>query len=497
MDYLHLFTEPMLLVWLAVGVFAGVYTGAIPGLSGTMAVSLLVSMTYGWDAEPALCLMLGVYVGVVFGGSRSAILLNIPGAPAAVATGLDGYPLAKKGRAGETMAAAAIQSVAGTVLGALALLLCAPLLSKLSLKFRSVDYLLLAILGMLTVGSLSSKSLLKGVLSAALGVLVGCVGMDPVTAVKRFTFGSVYLNGGVSFVVALIGLFGAGEAFCILKQKNAKPVMQKSGRIVPPMKEIIKYIPLTLRSALIGIVTGVLPGAGGDIAALLAYDSAKRSVKHPSAPFGEGTIEGVIAPETANNAAIGGAFIPMLTLGIPGDSITAILIGALTIHGFRPGPDFMTQSPGIFSLVVTGLIAAALLTLLFGLTGIRLFTKLCELPPERLMPMILVLSAVGAYAINNNVYDVIWMFGFGVLGCFMKQYGFPTAPMVLGIILSDLLETNYIRMVRLSGSFGAALLSVFESPISVCLLILPVLFVILPMIRKRAKGFTKDKYKVH
>ncbi len=476
MDYsllLQPFEQPALILFLGLGTFLGIYVGAIPGLSATMAISLLVSLTFGWDTYSAIALMTGVFVGAVYGGSRSAILLNIPGAPAAVVTSLDGYPLAQRGQAGKTMFLAAFYSVIGTVLGALALLFLAPVISGLSMKFRSVDYLLLACIGLLTVGSVGCGSLRRGIFSACLGVLIGTVGMDALSSVRRFTFGVTYLNSGVNFVVAMIGLFGVSEVFVQLGKLSVTPVRQELGKIRPTFREFLHHLPLAVRSAVIGIFVGALPGAGGDIAALLSYDNARRTVRSPSAPFGQGAVEGVIAPETANNAAIGGAFVPMLTLGIPGDSVTAIYISALTLAGLTPGPGFLESAPDIFLLVVMGLIISAVFLMIFSLTGIRLFTKVIEIPKAVLLPLILILSVIGAYAINNSVTDILWMFLFGVLGYILKRTGYPVSPVVLGIVLEPLLESNLIRALKLNGNnAGRMLLSVFDSPISIILVIL-------------------------
>ncbi|MBQ7759097.1 tripartite tricarboxylate transporter permease [Anaerotignum sp.] len=466
------FQEPILILYVALGCFAGVYVGAIPGLSATMAVSLLVSFTFGWETHAALALMIGIFVGAVYGGSRSAILLNIPGAPAAVATALDGYPMAQKGKAGEAMGIATTQSVYGTLIGILVLALFAPIISKFALKFSSVDYLLLGFMGMMMVGSLGCKSLFRGLLAAALGVLLGTVGMDSMTATPRFTFGLVYLHTGVDYVVAMIGLFGVSEALIQITKKDVAMVKQKVDKILPSFSTAKKYFGLTLRSSVIGVLVGALPGAGGDVAALLSYDTAKRTVKNPEVPFGEGAVEGLVAPETANNAAIGGAFIPMLTLGIPGDSVTAVLLAALMIHGLKPGPNLMTTSPDLFYLIVSCLVLAALFLVVFGLTGVKLFTKIVEIPKAILLPLIFILSAVGSFAIKNSLFDVFWMFGFGILGYFMKRFDYPVAPCVLGIILSGLLEENFRRGVMLHNSIGGMILSMFHSPISIVLLAL-------------------------
>ena len=465
------FAEPLLILYVALGTFAGIYVGAIPGLSGTMAVSLLVSFTFGWETHAALALMIGIFVGAVFGGSRSAILLNIPGAPAAVATALDGYPMAQKGQAGAAMGIVTTQSVIGTLIGILFLALFAPIISRFALRFSSIDYLLLGVMGMMMVGSLGCKSLSRGLLAAALGVLLGTVGMDSMTAKSRFTFDILYLNTGVDYVVAMIGLFGVSEALLQINTKDVKAVKQKVDKILPSLATCKKHIGLTLRSSVIGVLVGALPGAGGDVAALLAYDNAKRTVKDPEVPFGEGAVEGLVAPETANNAAIGGAFIPMLTLGIPGDSVTAVILAALMIHGLKPGPNLMTTTPDLFYLIVSCLVLAAVFLVIFGLTGIKLFTKIVEIPKGILLPLIIILSAVGSFAIKNSLFDVFWMFGFGVLGYFMKRYDYPVAPCVLGIILSGLLEENFRRGVMLNGSVGGMLLGIFRSPISMVLFV--------------------------
>lgn len=464
--------EPILILYVALGCFAGVYIGAIPGLSATMAVSLLVSFTFGWDTHPALALMIGIFVGAVYGGSRSAILLNIPGAPAAVATALDGYPMAKKGSAGTAMGIATSQSVIGTLIGILVLALFTPIISKFALHFSSVDYLLLGVMGMMMAGSLGSKSIFRGLLAAALGVLLGTVGMDSMTATPRFTFDILYLHTGVDYVIAMIGLFGVSEALLQITQKDITIVKQKIGRIIPSLETCKKHLGLTFRSSIIGVLVGALPGAGGDVAALLSYDTAKRTVKNPEVPFGEGAVEGLIAPETANNAAIGGAFIPMLTLGIPGDSVTAVMLAALMIHGLKPGPNLMTTSPDLFYLIVSCLVLAAIFLVIFGLTGVKIFTKIVEIPRGILLPLILILSAVGSFAIKNSLIDVFWMFGFGVLGYFMKRYDYPVAPCVLGLILSGLLEENFRRGVMLNGSIGGMLVSIFKDPISIVLFVL-------------------------
>lgn len=465
--------DPYLMFLTAAGVFFGIYIGAIPGLSVTMAVSILISFTFKWNVNEALALIAGIFFGGVYGGSRSAILINVPGAPAAIASGLDGYPLAKMGEAGQAIGLTTLMGVIGGFIGILCLAVGAPALSKLSLLFAPRDYMMLAIWGLLLVGSLSGESLAKGVFAGALGILFGMVGLDPLTAEPRFTFGSVALSGGAPYVAAMIGLFGVSEVLVQLHELHFPTVKQNVKKLLPSWDLVRKHLPLASRCSLIGVVVGALPGAGGDIAALMAYDHAKRTVKHPSRPFGHGAWEGIVAPEAAAVGAVGGAYIPMLTLGIPGDAVTAVIIGALYIHGLKPGPMMLIETPHLFWFTVGNLVLANIFLAVLGFTGIRLFAKIVEIPKSALLPMIVVLSAVGSYAIQNNPVDIYWMLGFGVLGYFLKMYGFQVGPVILGIILGPLLDTNYRRAMISAGDVpGQFLLEFFTSPVSAVLVAL-------------------------
>jgi putative tricarboxylic transport membrane protein len=460
-----------MLLLTALGTFAGIYIGAIPGLSVTMAVSILISFTFKWDVNHALALISGIYLGGVYGGSRSAILLNIPGAPAAIATGLDGYPLAKRGEAGQAIGLTTIISVYGGFIGILALAVAAPAVSSLALKFGPREYLLLAIWGILLVGSLSGESLSKGIFAGALGALISCVGLDPMTGEQRLTFGNLQMSAGISYIAAMIGFFGVSEVIAQLQELKLKAIKQNVSKIIPSWALVRKHLPLATRTSAIGVVVGALPGAGGDIAALMAYDHAKRTVKNPSRPFGEGAYEGLVAPESANNASVGGAYVPMLTLGIPGDAVTAVIIGALYIHGLKPGPLLMIETPHLFWFIVGSLTLANVFLLFFGLTGIKIFAKIVETPKPVLLPLILVLSAVGAYAINNNPVDVYWMLGFGLLGYFLKMYGFQVGPVVLGMILGPLMDRSYRQTMLSTGEdVGLFITEFFTTPLSAIIL---------------------------
>ncbi|OLP42533.1 tripartite tricarboxylate transporter permease [Rhizobium oryziradicis] len=470
--------QPELLALTAIGTFAGIYIGAIPGLSVTMAVSILISFTFSWDVNHALALMNGIFMGGVYGGSRTAILLNIPGAPAAIATALDGYPMAKKGEAGSAIGLSTVMSFIGGFVGIVVLAIAAPAISEFAIKFQPRDYMLIAMMGILLVSALSGESLAKGIFAGALGMLLGTVGLDPMTAEQRFTFDSVSLMNGISPIALMIGMFGVSEALLQLHHLKTEAVKQKIDRIIPMWSDVKKYLPLSMQTSAIGVIIGALPGTGGDIAALMAYDHAKRVTKNPEVPFGEGAKEGLIAPESANNAAVGGAYIPMLTLGIPGDAVTAIIIGALFIHGLNPGPLLLIEKPDMFWFTVGNLTLANFFMLIFGLTGIRLFTKIVECPKALLFPLILLLSVVGSYSINNSISDVWWMLGFGIFGYFMKLYGYQVGPVILGVILSRLMDDNWRRsIISEQGSVSGLVHGIVTSPLSLVLLLM-IIFIV-------------------
>ena len=294
--------------------------------------------------------------------------------------------------------------------------------------------------------------------------------MDPLTFTQRFTFDIPLMKSGISFIAVMIGMFGVSEALMQLHHVDTAAMRQKINRIVPSFGAIKKHLPLSLQTSTIGVIIGALPGTGGDIAALMAYDHAKRVTKDPEREFGDGAMEGLVAPETANNAAVGGAFIPMMTLGIPGDAVTAIMIGALFIHGLNPGPMLMVDKPEMFWFIVGSLLVANVFMLIFGLTGIKLFTKIVEIPRAFLIPLIMLLSIVGAYAVNNSVTDVYWMLGFGVVGYFMRQYNYPLGPVILGVILSRLLDENWRRaIISEREDLGRFFGGLFSSPLSIVL----------------------------
>lgn len=464
-----------LLFYVAMGTFVGIILGAIPGLSVTLCIALVLSLTYSWDLLDALAIMLGVYYGGVFGGSRAAILINMPGGPSNVATSFDGYPLAQKGEAKMALTLTTVFSFVGGMIGVIILGTTAPLIAKIAINFGQRDYLLLALLGLLLVGSLSKGATAKGIFAAGAGILVGLVGMDTIGGGTRFTFGSLQLMSGVNFVVALLGLFGMSEILFQMRTINKQginTILKKTA--FPTIAFFLKFLPMSLRVSIMGVFIGALPGAGGEIAALLGYDHAKRSVKKTNRPFGEGSYDGVIAPEAANSGAIGGALIPLLTLGIPGDAVTAIFIGALFIHGLQPGPLLMEQSGDLFWMMVGSSALANIFLLIFGLLVVSIFIRVVTVPKQILLPIIAVITIIGSYSLNNSITDVYWMLGFGIVGFFMKLHNFPVAPLVLGIILGPLVDTSFRRAYMSSEGAGDFLFGFVNTPIT---LILSIVFV--------------------
>ncbi|MBN2050454.1 MAG: tripartite tricarboxylate transporter permease [Spirochaetales bacterium] len=449
----------------ALGSLSGVLIGALPGLSVTMATALLVSLTFSWSMEYAMAMIIGVYCGGVFGGSISAVLLNIPGAPGAICTGFDGYPLARQGKAAMALGLARIGSFIGGLIGVFFLAAFAPPISVIALKFGPFEYLGLITLGLITIGNLSEGSFLKAILAGLFGLLLSTVGMDPVYGIPRFTFGSMNLLSGIGLIPSLIGFFGLSEVIVQMRTPSHQhKAIDQLGKVLPKLKTFLKMIPLIIRSSILGAWIGALPGVGGTIASFLAYDSAKKTVKHPSAPFGEGAYEGVVAPEVANNAMIGGAMIPLLTLGIPGDAVTAVMMGAFIVHGMQPGPLMMVNSQNFFWFIIILLVLANFLFLFLGLLVTKYFPKVLSVRPETLMPIVSVLCFVGAYAIRNSVFDIVIMVVAGLVGYFFKLIKFPVGPVVIGLVLGGMADGEMRRVSMISE--GDILGMLFSRPIA-------------------------------
>lgn len=480
----EIFFSPMLfaLCWSTI---LGIIVGALPGLTATMAVSLLIGLTYSLSTQNALVIIMGVYVGAIYGGSRAAILLNIPGTPSAAATALDGYPLAKKGRGGAALTIATIVSFLGTVLGVFILILTTPFLAKVALKFGAWEYFLLSVFGIMICGNLSAEEPIKGWIVGFLGLVISMIGIEEIFAYPRFTYGSIQLMGGISLIPAMIGMFGIPEVISSLKKISETTTIQTIGSMMPEKGWFRKNWFTALKSALIGIFIGIVPGVGEDVAAWVAYDAAKRTSKDRYL-FGTGIEEGIIASETANNAAIGGALVPMLALSVPGSAVAAVILGALRLHGVRPGPLLFIESPEVLPQIVGMLLASSAAMLIFGVILTKLLVQILKVPQGILMPIVVAICVIGAFAVNMRMFDVYLLFIFGILGYFMKENGYPAAPMTLGIILGPMADANLRRAMMIT---KGSILPFFTRPISV-LLIIGIIMMIVGQFRINLKNIT-------
>jgi putative tricarboxylic transport membrane protein len=470
---------PINLLLCFLGVAGGILVGALPGLTGTMAIALLVPFTYGLPPDSALIVLGGVYVGAMYGGSIAAILINTPGVPASIATTFDGYPMAVKGQGEEALAASATGSGIGGLLGTIVLLFFAPLLAAVSLQFGPPEYFWLGILGLTIIAGLSAGSLPKGLFGGLFGVLISTIGLSPSTGVARLTFHSSDLLGGVEIIIALIALFCIPQVLEMTETGG----LAKSLALFTPRKGVSARTALfvarrwgnLIRSSIIGVIVGIIPGAGGNVAALLSYQEAMRAAKHPE-EFGHGAIDGVIASETANNAEVEGSLIPLLTLGIPGAPQAAVLFGALLLQGMRPGPELFTgHGAEITYTFIFSLFLANLIMFVLGFFGSRIYARALNLPNYLLMPVVLALSVVGSFASRNNSFDLALMLGLGVLAYFGKKAKVPPAPIALGVILGPIIEQGLVESMMLSQATGSLAELFFTRPISIILILLTVL----------------------
>ena len=465
----------ILVAFTAVGVIIGLVMGALPGLTVTMTAVLVVSLTFGWNMVEALAFIIGAFCGGVMGGSISAIALNIPGTAAAVATVFDGHQLKMKGEADNALGIALFVSLLGGLFGIIFLAVLGPLLGEIALKFGPQEYFLITLWGLTLVAILSKGNFNKGLISACIGLFVGMVGMDPITGLMRFTFHTKILSGGIHYVVAMIGLFGMKEVFVQLQSTKSFEVTNTKYRIrdlLPKPQIIKKVLPCLMWSAPIGSIIGLLPGTGGDIGSLVAYGFSKQLIKKPSRPFGEGSYEGVAAPEVANDAAIGGAITTMLTLGIPGDSVSAVILGSFYMHGLLPGPTFMLTEKRYFYMILIFLIIGTIFAYLFGLLGSNVMLRMLKLPKWFLLPFIAVLCIIGSYSLHNNINDVLFMVIFGIIGYVFERSGYPVSPIVLAIILGTMIETSFRQALIGSRGVGNLLTSFITRPISLIIIIL-------------------------
>lgn len=483
--------QPMNLLLTVFGTVVGVVIGCLPGLSGSMGIILLLPLTYTLEKSAALVMLCGIFCGSMFGGSVSAILLRTPGTPSATATLLDGYPLAQQGKAGKAIGIAAVSSFIGGIISTICLIFIAPQLAKVALKFHSADYFALALFGISIMASAAGKNILKGLISGAIGLLISMVGTDPLVGAARFNFGSTKMLIGFPQLAVLIGVFAISEVFTQVQGgKNVVEIKEQAvTNVFPSFKEIKGFLLAAIVGSLIGVFIGIVPGTGGAIAVFMAYNVAQKISRHPER-FGHGSYEGVAAPEAANNGTTGGALIPMLCLGIPGDTVTSVMLGALTLIGVTPGPQLFTQNASIVYAIFAGMIVIQFLMLGFGVLFARVAPKVLRIPVKYLMPIIMALCIVGAFCLSNQVYHVTVAIAFGFIGYFMKKFNFPGAPLVLGVILGPIAEKNLDRALQLSRNDWSVF---FRRPIALTFILLSVGMILWTIISNIRKEKTEEK----
>lgn len=462
------------------GVIGGIVIGALPGLTSTMGVALLLPVTYGMKATTGIVMLLGIYCGAIYGGSISAILLNTPGTPASAATVLDGYPMAKRGEAGRALSISTIASTFGGLISGILLMFISPVIASFALKFGATEFFALAFFGLSIIVGISNTSIAKGLSAGFLGLLLATVGIDDITGSVRFTFGNSNLITGFSLIPVMIGLFAVSQVFTKLEHiEKSVIIKQKKFNLIPGKDDMKTIVRISLWSSILGAFIGAVPGTGGDIAAWTSYNVAKRTSKNPE-KFGTGCVEGIAAPESANNGTTGGTLIPLMTLGVPGDTTTAVLLGAFTLQGLQCGPLLFTQHSDLVYTIFVGFVVANFLMLILGLSGMKFYAKVLEVPDYFVTPAILTLCIVGAFAINKNAVDVIVMFAFGLLGFLLMKLDIPMSPIVLAFILGPMAEKNFRRALLISkGSYAVF----FQRPLTVVLFLISILSLCLPVVQ--------------
>ena len=474
--------SPSALLMCVVGVVLGTVIGVLPGLGPPATIAMLLPLTFKLEPTGAMIMLAGIYYGAKYGGSTTSILLNVPGESSSVVTCLDGYEMAKKGQAGKALGMAAIASFIAGTFGVVALMLVAPPLARLSLAFSSPEYFALMVLGLSMVVLLSGESLVKALLAMLVGLWIASMGTDLFTATSRFTFDTVDLIGGIDFIIVAIGVFAVGEVIGNMEpEKPAEmlPVPKGLRNLLPDWEDMKRCRFAFANGSIVGFLVGILPGAGSTIASFLSYGIEKGFSKTPER-FGHGAIEGVAAPEGANNAETGGALVPLLTLGIPGSGTTAILLAALVLWGFKPGPLFIQDSPQLFWGLVASMYIGNVLLLLLNLPLVAVFAQLLRVPGYVLYPLILGVSVVGVYSVSSSQFQLGLLAAFGLMGWLMRKLDFPSAPLVLGLVLGDPME----RALRQSLMMSQGDPSILVRPIPATLLALAALLLVVPMVRR-------------
>lgn len=482
-------SDPTVILFIFIGTFVGIIFGAIPGLTATMAIVMFLPMTYTMSSIEGISTLVSLYIGGISGGLVSAILLNIPGTPSSIATCFDGRPLALKGEAGKALGVGVVFSFVGTIFGIVMLMVISPLLASVAIKFGPFEYCALAMFALSLVITLTGKDLVKGLMSGFLGVILATAGLAPVDSVKRFTFDFVELNNGFALLTLLIGLFAVTEIIAAAEKVRKQETFAIESNVKIKgfgftLKEFFGQKINALRSSIIGLIVGILPGIGGGISCMISYTMAKNQSKYPE-KFGTGVIDGVVASETANNAGIGGAMIPLLTLGIPGDAATAMLLGGLMVHQVAPGPLIFEKSGVVVFGIFTAMLLSAIAMLALEIYGMKVFMKVLKIPKNYLLPIIMVLCAVGAFGNSNRIFDVWCVLGFGAMGYALIKAKIPQIPMILGFILGPLFEMNFRRAVQHAQVSPS---EVFNHPIAIGFVIVTVVVMIFSIIKNRKEA---------
>ncbi|NBJ68152.1 MULTISPECIES: tripartite tricarboxylate transporter permease [Clostridia] len=466
-----------------IGVTIGTLIGMLPGLGPITAIAIMIPMVYGMDPTIAMVLMAGVYYGAVFGGSTSSILLNAPGVSGTVATSFDGYPMAQQGEAGKALAIAAIASFTGGTVSIILLMLFAPTLAQIAVSFGPVEYFALMFMGLVAISSLSDGSAIKALISGVLGFMAVTIGIDAQTGTPRFTFGNANLLEGIDFLVVALGLFALAEVAFLIKNRNNVGIekTQNIGSLKLTRQDVKEMTGPLLRHSPLGFILGVLPGAGATIASFISYITEKRFSKKPE-EFGKGSIKGLTAPETSNNAATSGAFVPLLSLGIPGSGTTAIMLGALLVLGINPGPLLFQDHPEVFWGVVASMYIGNIFLLILNLPLIPYIAKILKIPRPLLISLIIMFCMIGVYSISFNIFDLYLLLAFGFVGYLFRLFAFPAPPFILAFILGGMMEQSLRQALTISnGNF----MILVESPIAIGLFILSILSFAFPFIKNR------------
>ncbi|MBM3569038.1 MAG: tripartite tricarboxylate transporter permease [Alphaproteobacteria bacterium] len=485
--------QPINLLYCFLGVFIGTLIGVLPGIGPVAAMSLLLPVTFSITPEAAIIMLAGIYYGSMYGGSTTAILVNIPGEAASVVTCLDGYQMARQGRAGPALGISAFGSFIAGTLAIVGLMFLAPSLARFAVKFGPAEYFSLMVLGLSILVYLSHGSLLKALAMAAVGLVLGLIGIDQINAMPRLTFGQLELVDGLGLVPLVMGLFGVAEILVNLERRVVREVFDtKLGSLLPTRQDWRESAAPIARGSVLGFLLGILPGGGAVLSSFISYAMEKRLARAPES-FGKGAIAGVAGPESANNAAAGGGFIPLMTLGIPPNVVMALLLGAFIVHGLQPGPLLIVQKPDLFWGIVASMYIGNVMLLVLNLPLIGIWVQVLRVPYAILFPLILLFCIIGVYSVSNAIFDIYLMLGFGVLGYVMKKIGYEPAPLVLAFVLGPLLENNLRKALILSqGEFATFV----TRPISaVCLAIAFVLLIspLLPRLRQRREELAKEE----